>query len=84
MTTAAGRQLILSYHDFQNERLAQLWYLELLDAELLALLLSAGQHAVKGIVVFLLRLLPLPLFFNDFLHVGVQDFSGFDPLPGQD
>lgn len=57
-----------------------LWYLELLDAQLVAVLLGTGQHVVEGIVVFVLRLLPLHLLLYDLLHVGVKDFSGFDPL----
>lgn len=59
---------------------ASLWYLELLDAELMAVLLGTGQHVVEGIAIFILHLLPLHLLLNDFLHVGVQDFSGFNPL----
>lgn len=57
-----------------------LWYLELLDAQLVAVLLGTGQHVVEGIVVFVLHLLPLHLLLYDLLHVGVKDFSGFDPL----
>lgn len=55
-------------------------YLELLDAELMAVLLGTGQHVVKGIMIFLLSLLPSHLLLNNLLHIGMQDFSGFDPL----
>lgn len=55
-------------------------YLELLDAELMAVLLGTGQHVVEGIVIFLLSLLPRHLLLNNLLHIGMQDFSGFDPL----
>ena len=54
-------------------------YLQLLDADLLALLLGCAQHVVEGVLMFLLVLL-LHLLLDDLLHAGVQDLSGFDAL----
>lgn len=54
-------------------------HLQLLDAELLALLLGCAQHVVEGVLLLLLVLL-LHLLLDDLLHAGVEDLSGFDAL----